>query len=154
MPKPQFVHVIYIAAPAERVWEALTDAELSRQLWGYRIEGDWRTGAHFRHVTADGKVIGEGDVLECDPPRRLTIAWRWALINGKRWNTPVASATCEIESLGEVTRLTVSETHDEPVDENYLEGARSDWPVIVSRMKTLLETGRPLPPLPAPGASK
>jgi uncharacterized protein YndB with AHSA1/START domain len=151
MPKPQFVYVTYIAAPAERVWEALTQPEFLRQFWGYRIEGDWRVGGSFRHIAKDGKVAAEGEVLECDPPRRLTITWRWALINGQRWNTPPSSATCLIETIGDVTRLTVSETHDEPVDEDYLEGARSDWPVIVSRMKTFLETGRPLPPV-SPGA--
>lgn len=153
MPKPQFVHVTYIAASAERVWEALTDAERTQQLWGFRMEAEWRTGAHFRHVAPDGRVLAEGDVLECDPPHRFTITWRWALIKGQRQPMPAATATCRIEALGDVTRLTVSETHAEPVNEEYLDGGRKDWPVIVSRLKTLLETGRALPEFSDPGAS-
>ncbi len=153
MPAPQFVHVSYIAAPAGRVFAALTDAELARELWGFRIEGEWRAGGEFRQVTGTGEVAAAGEVLVCEPPRRLAITWRWALFGGERRAMPDASATCELEPLGALTRLTVSETHAEPVDEEYLAGGRDGWPLVVSRLKTRLETGRPLTPPATPRAA-
>jgi uncharacterized protein YndB with AHSA1/START domain len=150
MDKPDFVYVTYIAASPERVWAALTEPELTRQTLGRRIESDWQSGGRFAAFEPDGKLESEGKVVTSEPPRFLSIAWEAAMIDGTYQTLPEAVVTFEIEPLGEVTRLTVSEFHAAPVDASYLEGGQTGWPLILSRMKTLLETGQPLASLKRP----
>lgn len=150
MTRPDYSYVSYLAATPERVWEALTDAELTRKVYGERMESDWAEGSTFRALTPDGCVTSEGRVLAADRPKVLAYVWERALVAGDELSPmPRAVATLTIEALGagDVVRLTVTEHHDPPVDESYLEGARRGWPLTVSRLKTLLETGRELPPI-------
>lgn len=145
MGEPQFTYVSYIAATPQEVWVALTHPEFVRHLLGFRVESDWKPGGPFRLYKPDGRVESEGVVVASDPPRRLAMSWRSAWIGGSYRSLPRAVAAYELEPMGEVVRLTVSELHEEPVNAAYLEGGRDGWPVVVSRLKTLVETGRPLP---------
>jgi uncharacterized protein YndB with AHSA1/START domain len=144
MTKPSFVYVIYIAAPAEKVWRALTQGEFTRQyFFGRRMQSEWKVGANWALMMEDGRVDSGGKVRECEPPRRLAISWRVEWLEEFR-KLPEAVVTFDIEPVGEAMRLTVSQFHPQPIDEKYLEGGRQGWPAILSGLKSLLETGKPL----------
>ena len=149
--KPSFVYVTYIAASAEKVWRGLTDGDFTRQyFFRRRMKSDWKVGAAWALLMEDGRVDSGGKVLEYEPPRRLAISWRVEWLEEFR-NLPEAIVTFDIEPVGEVVRLTMTEL-SAPIDEKYLEGGRQGWPVILSGLKSLLETGKalkmPVPQLP------
>jgi uncharacterized protein YndB with AHSA1/START domain len=133
------VFEIYIRTTPERLWEAITDPEIrSRYNFGVRISSDWTPGSRFEmsHAKANG-LLGEGEILEVDPPRRLvqSMVALWS-DDVKREGT--SRVTWEIEPIGDSCRLTV--THDQ-----LREGANRElyggWPMILSGLKTWLETG-------------
>ena len=110
--KPAIVYTIYIAAPPEKVWQALTTAEFSRQYFsGFAIEADLKVGGAFIARAPDGSVHIGGEVIECDPPRKLTVTWNvnWPALVEKLGPTLV---TYEIEPAGDVVRLTMLQSHD------------------------------------------
>lgn len=67
--KPTYVYVTYIASTPEKVWEALTSADLTADYWGHRNESDWRQGSRWAHVRTDGSGVEDvvGTVVESDP---------------------------------------------------------------------------------------
>jgi uncharacterized protein YndB with AHSA1/START domain len=136
------VYEIYIKTTAERLWEAITDPEMRRVYnFGVGVESDWSPGSSYRAVHPEaGMTISEGENLEVDPPRRLVQSFNAV------WGEDVAAegtsrVTWEIEPVGDSCRLVV--THDE-----LREGANDQlfggWPMILSGLKTLLETGEHL----------
>lgn len=138
--KPAIVYTIYIAAPPEKVWQALTIAEFSRKyFFGFAIEADLKVGGAFVARAPDGSVHIAGEVIECDPPRRLTVSWNlnWPGLVEKLGPTLV---TYEIEPAGESVRLTMLQLHDREISDDILSGGRSGWPAILSGLKSLLET--------------
>jgi uncharacterized protein YndB with AHSA1/START domain len=142
--RPDIVYTIYIASTPERVWEALTTAEFSRKyFFGFAVEAELKVGGAFIVRAPDGSLHISGEVIECDPPRRLTITWNvnWPALVEKLGQTLV---TYEIERSGEAVRLTLTEAHDRPMDEDILSGGRQGWPAILSSLKSLLETGTAL----------
>jgi len=142
--KPTTVYAIYIAATPEKVWQALTTAEFSkRYFFGNAVEIELKVGGAYIVRQADGSVHISGEVLECDPPRRLTVTFNvnWPALIEKLGPTLV---TWEIEPGGDAIRLTMTEAHDRPLDDDVLSGGRSGWPAILSSLKSLLETGEPL----------
>jgi uncharacterized protein YndB with AHSA1/START domain len=146
MDHPKTVYVTYIATTAERLWQALTQAEFTtRYFFGLRVESDWRVGSPLALYRTDGELHVTGEVIECDPPRRLAYTWNVVSL-AKYRNLPRTEVTYELESLGEVVRLTMTERHEGLRDERLLEGGRRGWPVILCNLKTLLETGQALPP--------
>jgi uncharacterized protein YndB with AHSA1/START domain len=139
--KPLTVYTIYIAAMPERIWQALTSAEFSRRyFFGFAVDMEPKLGGSFIVRTPDGSVHIAGEVLEHDPPRRLTVTWNvnWPDLVAKLGTTVV---TYEIEQAGEAVRLTLSERHDRPLSDDILSGGRNGWPAILSGLKSLLETG-------------
>jgi len=149
MSKPEFVYVIYIAATPEKVFEALTDAKMSERYWhGNYVESDWKVGSPFalRLSRRDKDVTGK--VLEYDPPRRLALSWRVDWLEEK---LPDCIVSYDLTPMGEVTKLTMTEHHPTPIDPKWLEGGKQGWPMILSGLKSLLETGAALPiPTPKP----
>jgi uncharacterized protein YndB with AHSA1/START domain/DNA-binding transcriptional ArsR family regulator len=147
--KPAYVYVTYIESTPERVWEALTDADLTAQYWGHRNESDWQAGSEWRHVRTDGS--GEydviGTVVESDPPRRLVTTWSDPQGDG---DAGPSRATFDIQRYGEIVRLTV--THTDIANERDLRDLSNGWPAVLSNLKSLLELGQPmsLPPWKAP----
>jgi uncharacterized protein YndB with AHSA1/START domain len=142
--KPATVYTIYIASTPERVWEALTTAELSRQyFFGNAVEVELKVGGAFIVRAPDGSLHIGGEVFECDPPRKLTVTFNvnWPALIEKLGPTLV---TYEIEQAGGAVRLTMTESHDRPIDDDILSGGRQGWPAILSSLKSLLETGEPL----------
>jgi uncharacterized protein YndB with AHSA1/START domain len=142
--KPTTVYTIYIAATPEEVWQALTSAEFSRQyFFGNAIEVDLKVGGAYIVRPPDGSVHISGEVVECDPPRKLTVTFNvnWPALVEKLGPTLVSY---EIESAGNAVRLTMTESHDRPLGDDLLSGGRQGWPAILSSLKSLLETGEAL----------
>ncbi len=143
--KPAIVYTIYIASTAEKVWQALTTAEFSRAYFsGLTVETELKVGGAFVVRLPDGAVHISGEVIECDPPRRLTVTWNvnWPGLVEKLGITLV---TYEIEPAGDgALRLTLTQAHERPIDDDILSGGRTGWPAILSSLKSLLETGEAL----------
>jgi len=136
------VFEIYIKTTPERLWEAITDDELrQRYNFGVGVRSDWAPGSRYEgfHPGA-GIAIVEGENIEVDPPRRLvqSMITLWSDQVKEEGTTRV---TWEIEPVGDSCRLTV--IHDQ-----LREGANDElyggWPMILSGLKTLLETGEGL----------
>ena len=123
----------------ERLWEAITDGEIrSKYNFGAGVTSDWTPGSRFEMGTpAAAGLLGEGENLEVDPPRRL-VQTMIALWSDDVKSEGTSRVTWEIEPVGDSCRLTV--THDQ-----LREGANSQlyggWPMILSGLKTWLETG-------------
>lgn len=140
--KPLTVYTIYIAATPEQVWNALTSAEFSRKYFsGLAVEMEPRLGGRLMVRLPDGTAHISGEVLEYEPPTRLTVSWNvnWPGLVEKLGTTLV---TYEIALAGEAVRLTMSERHDRPLSDDILDGGRQGWPAILSGLKSLLETGK------------
>jgi uncharacterized protein YndB with AHSA1/START domain len=136
------VFEIYIRTTPERLWEAITDGEIrSKYQFGNRVSSDWTTGSRFEmsHPKAPG-LLGEGINLEVEPPRRL-VQSMVALWGEDVQREGTSRVTWEIERVGDSCRLTV--THDQLRDgaNDQLYGG---WPMILSGLKTWLETGEML----------
>lgn len=145
MKKPVIAFVTYIVTTPDKLWSALTEGEYTRQYFmGRRIESDWQVGSPFTLWMEDGRVDTQGKVLENRPGRLLRITWHVEWLEEYR-RLPDVIVEYKIEPLGEVVRLTVGEYHPTPIPKKYLEGGKQGWPVILCGLKTLLETGRPMP---------
>jgi len=142
--KPGTVYTIYIAATPEKVWEALTSAELSRKyFFGNAVEIELKVGGKYIVRQPDGALHISGEVVECEPPRKLTFTFNvnWPALIEKLGPTLVSY---DIEPAGDAVRLTMTESHDRPLSDDILSGGRQGWPAILSSLKSLLETGQPL----------
>jgi uncharacterized protein YndB with AHSA1/START domain len=143
--KPAIVYAIYIASTPEKVWQALTTAEFSRKYFsGFPVEFDLRVGGAFVMRNPDGSVHISGEVIECDPPNKLTFSFNlnWPALTEKLGQTLV---TYEIVPAGDGTiRLTLTQSHERPISDDILSGGRTGWPAILSSLKSLLETGEAL----------
>jgi uncharacterized protein YndB with AHSA1/START domain len=133
------VYEIYIKTTPERLWEAITDPEQrAKYNFGVGVQSAWTAGSHYEAMSpmAAG-VLCEGENVEVEPPRRLvqTFIARWSEDVAREGSSRV---TWEIEPVGDSCRLLL--THDE-----LREGANDElfggWPMILSGLKTLLETG-------------
>ncbi|MDU6748421.1 MAG: SRPBCC family protein [Bradyrhizobium sp.] len=141
---PETVYTIYIAAQPDEVWRALTSAKFSRQyFFGFAVEADLRAGGAFIVRAPDGSEHISGEVIVCQPPQRLTITWdvNWPGLVEALGRTLV---TYETEPAGDAVRLTMTEAHDRPLSDDILSGGRQGWPAILSGLKSVLETGKPL----------
>lgn len=134
------VFEIYIKTTPERLWQAITDAEMRRKWnFGATIKSDWTPGSRYEAFGGDMRIF-EGENLEVDPPRRLVQSFR-ALWGEDAQNEGTSRVTWEIEQVADSCRLTV--VHDQ-----LREGANNQlyggWPMLLSGIKTLLETGETL----------
>jgi uncharacterized protein YndB with AHSA1/START domain len=134
------VFEIYIKTTPERLWKAITDTEMRRKYtFGVVVTSDWTPGSRYEGA-GGGNLIFEGENLEVDPPRRLVQSFR-ALWGEDVKSEGTSRVTWEIEPIGDSCRLTV--THDQ-----LREGANAQlfggWMMVLSGLKTLLETGEML----------
>ena len=128
----------YIKATPERLWDAITDPELrAKYSFGVKTDSDWTNGSSYKSSVPGVVDIAEGENVEVDPPRRLVQSFR-ALWSDEVKGVGTSRVTWEIEPVGSSCRLRV--IHDQLAD-----GANSElyggWPMILSGLKTLLETG-------------
>jgi uncharacterized protein YndB with AHSA1/START domain len=137
--KTNFVYVTYIRAAPEKVFEAIMKPEITRQYWGHENQSDWKTGSEWQHVRAsDKKVNIIGKVVEVVPPTRLVISW--ASPADAANPESYSRVTFAIEPHEGMVKLTV--THDELIAGSGMDkGIRQGWPIVLSSLKSLLETG-------------
>jgi uncharacterized protein YndB with AHSA1/START domain len=133
------VFEIYIRTTPERLWEAITDGDIREKYnFGARVDSEWTVGSRFALSAAKGEILlGEGEVLEADPPRRL-VHTMLAHFSPEAEEEGTTRVTWEIEPVEDSCRLTL--THDqmrEGADDQIYAG----WPMILSGLKTWLETG-------------
>jgi uncharacterized protein YndB with AHSA1/START domain len=133
------VFEIYIRTTPERLWEAITDGEIrSKYTFGNQFSSDWTKGSRFEMTNPKAPgVLGEGENLEVDPPRRL-VQSMVALWGDDVKSEGTSRVTWEIEPVGDSCRLTL--THDQ-LREGANEQLYGGWPMILSGLKTWLETG-------------
>ena len=134
----KFVYVTYIASTPEKVWQAITKGDVTRQFWKHENVSDWKAGSKWEHVSADGKrtVKIVGKVVESAPNKRLVLTW--ADPADRRNESRV---TFTLEKVADMVRLTV--LHEDLTPE-MLEKIASGWARVLSSMKSYLETGRVL----------
>jgi uncharacterized protein YndB with AHSA1/START domain len=136
--------VFYIAAPAEKVWEGFVSPESNRVLFmGAELKVDLKPGGPMNWVGPgpDGKRVTYvgGEVIEADPPKRL----RYTFSMGDFSRT--SRVTVELTQESEATKVVV--THDQWAEDDKTYAPSADgWPRILSRMKTLIETGKTFKP--------
>jgi uncharacterized protein YndB with AHSA1/START domain len=142
MRKPEFIYVTYIETTPEKLWEALTDGDFTEHYWfGVHLRSDWKVGSSFEMVRSNGTVSDAGKVVEYDPPRRL--AYTFVNLSDEYKGELPALATFVIEPHGKLVKLTL--THEGfAEDSKFLAGISKGWPAILSGLKSLLETGKPL----------
>jgi uncharacterized protein YndB with AHSA1/START domain len=149
MANPTLEYQAYIRTTPDRLWDALTNPEQTKKyFYGLDVRSDWKPGSTLRHILPDGNSQIEGKVIEVDRGRKLVHTFATTGVAD-----PPTRVTYEIEPMGAVTLLTI--THDEFDGETqtYKSVARG-WNPVVSGLKTLLETGRPLEiPAPTPAAT-
>src|SRR3954471_7142470 len=142
--KPHFVYVTYIQSTPERVWQALTDADLTAQYWGHRNESDWQPGSAWEHMRTDGSGISDvtGTVIEALPHERLVITFP----GSEEQREDPSQVTFTIEPHEEIVRLTVRHA-GLPTESDY-RTISAGWPAVLANLKSLLETGEVLPQAP------
>jgi uncharacterized protein YndB with AHSA1/START domain/DNA-binding transcriptional ArsR family regulator len=141
---PAHVYVVFIQTTPERIWDALTQSAFTEQYYfASTVESEWTDGADYEYLIQGQQAI-TGKVLEAVPPSRLSMTF------DAQWDEHVAPdppsrITWEIEAVGdELCKLTV--VHDGFESETATYGqVAGGMPLILSGLKTLLETGTPLP---------
>jgi len=138
--KISFVYTTYIVSTPEKVFEAITRPELARRYWAHENVSDWKPGSSWQHVRANDQRTVElvGEVVESTPPARLVITWA----NASQADDPDSHSrvTFEIAEYDNMVRLTV--THDElEAGSGMASGVTKGWPVVLSSLKSFLETG-------------
>lgn len=140
--KSNFVYVTYIASTPEKVWQALTDAKMSERYWlGNRVESDWKVGSPFALKRDGPKAVVSGTVLKCDRPRRLSYSFH-PEHDGLEREKP-SRVSFELEKQKDQVKLTVTHDEFEPGSKVF-ESISRGWPLTLSSLKSLLETGRAL----------
>ena len=141
---PKTVYTTYIAAPPDKVWQALTSSDFTKKyFWDRSVEIEPRPGGAFVLRLPDGRVNVQGKVIDWEPPRKLSVTWQVVWPEDFR-KLPECVVSYEIAQAGDAVRLTMTESHSWEVPEAILSGGRAGWPAILSSLKSLLETGKPL----------
>ena len=146
MNNQKFVYVTYIRTSPDELWEALTSSEFTRQYWmGHDVESDWKAGSSVK-FTHNGKTILSGKILASEKPNVLSYTWSMQVDEQMQDERPsrVTFLLEPFESNPELVKLTVS--HDEfPENSKVFPSISNGWPMVLSSLKTLLETKRAIP---------
>jgi uncharacterized protein YndB with AHSA1/START domain len=141
MNKTSFVYATYIATTPEKLWQALTNSEFTKQyFFGREIVSDWQVGSSFKLMNKD-KVEHYGEVLVCEPYSLITVTWSVSDVEGDR----ISKVSYELTPLNSTVKLTLR--HEDLLEKDIRkEAAKFDsfnngWPAILSNLKSLLETG-------------
>ena len=143
MNNSRFVYMTYIRTTPEKLWKALIDPEFTRRFWNETWQDcEWKPGATWRLMIPDGRVADGGEVVEIEPQQRLVLRWRNEFMPELR-EEGYSRMTYEIEKKSESVKLTVIHEMDRP-GSKLVEMVSGGWPMILSSLKSLLETGEPL----------
>lgn len=140
MAKSTFVYVTYIRTTPEKLWSALTNVELMTQYWfGVRCESRWTAGSSWKLEYPDGRNTDAGEIVEAEPPRLLVIRWQ-------HQDKPELKAegqslcTMELGHSSPAVKLSIIHSIDrEP--SKFIAAVSSAWPMVISNLKSMLETG-------------
>ncbi|WCK55230.1 SRPBCC family protein [Aneurinibacillus sp. Ricciae_BoGa-3] len=145
-----FVYVTYIATTPEKLWEALTSGDFTKKYWfGHEVQSDWAEGSTVNYVDKNGNVVDYGTVLKSEPYRLLSFTFNWLEDKTVRERTP--RVIFELQPMESTVKLTLK--HEDLLPTDYRDesegfyGYNNGWPAILSNLKSLLETGRTLPPI-------
>ena len=141
---PDLVYVFFIRSTAQKVWDALTSSEFTTKFFfGRSVESDWKQGSPWKMVMADGTLDVFGEVLIGDAPRKLQLTW------DMDWDDEpdppkAAIITYDIEQAGDAVKLTMTQHTTSAIPRKYIQAGAQGWAIILSSLKSLLETGAPL----------
>jgi uncharacterized protein YndB with AHSA1/START domain len=139
MSNGSYIYVTYINTTPQKVWDAITKPEVTRQFWQHTNDSDWKVGSKWEHNRLDrSEVDVTGTVLESDPPKMLVISW----FAPHKIDKPELQSRVRFdvnEHKPGIVKLEVSHTHLMP---DVLASISKGWPQVLSNMKTLLETGK------------
>jgi len=140
MAKSTFVYVTYIRTTPEKLWSALTDVEFMKQYWfGVQCKSQWTAGSSWKMVYPDGRNTDAGEIVEALPPRRLVIRWQH-LDRPELKAEGESHCTMELGCSGLAVKFSITHTIErEP--SNFIAAVSSAWPMVISNLKSLLETG-------------
>lgn len=140
--RTSFVYVTFISAAPEKVFEAITSADITSRYWGHSNVSDWAIGSRWEHVRNETQVAElTGRVVEHTPPSKLVISW----VNKSQEADPEAYSrvTFDVIPYDGMTKLIV--THDDLIKGSGMEqGVSKGWPIVLSSLKSYLETGKGL----------
>jgi uncharacterized protein YndB with AHSA1/START domain len=131
-----FIYTTYIKTTPEKVWQAITNPEFTRQYWVNENISDWKKGSEWKHVTPEGGVKVVGKVLESNPPKRLVMSWA-----GVENKADESQVVFDISVVDDLVKLDVVHTKLSADMGGKVSGG---WPLVLSSMKSFLETGKAL----------
>lgn len=138
--RSSFVYVTVIRTTPRKLWEALTDPAVIRRYWfDAVVECGWKKGSSWRKTRGDGTLTDSGEILEIDPPRRMVIRWQgewkpeFKAEGPSRW-------TVALEAMDGAVKLTSTHEVERP-DSRFIADLSEGWPLVLSNLKSLLETG-------------
>jgi uncharacterized protein YndB with AHSA1/START domain len=131
-----FIYTTYIKTTPEKVWQAITNPEFARQYWVNENVSDFNKGSGWKHITPEGDIKIVGEILESNPPTRLVMTW--ASPNNMADESQV---TFDISMKDDMVRLDV--VHSK-LSDDMGRGISIGWPLVLSSMKSFLETGKPI----------
>ena len=131
-----FLYTTYIKTTPEKVWQAITNPEFTRQYWGgHGNLSDWKKGSEWKHEDSSNNLVRvSGKVLETNPPKRLVMTW--AAPDNKADESQVAF---DISMAGDMVRLDVMHTK---LSQDMGSKVSGGWPLVLSNLKSFLETGK------------
>ncbi len=135
----RFVYVSYIRVTPDKLWQALTTPQIIVQYrFGMNVESDWRVGSAWK-MYADGHLMDAGEILESVVPQRLVLSWR------SEWSAEFkaeGNSTCVFEIEPRLPSAKLTLTHSsERSSSKFIEAVAEGWPMVISNLKSLLETG-------------
>lgn len=144
--KPIYNYEIYIGAPVGRVWQALTDGDLTKQyVYGTRFEGKLRKGALYAYLGDGGVKVVDGEILDVEPEKRLVMSWQ-AHWDESTKGDRASRVSYELAATGpKTTKLRLVHDDFDSAETATYKGSIEGWPLMLSSLKTLLESGKPLP---------
>jgi uncharacterized protein YndB with AHSA1/START domain len=143
----KITYTAFIGAPRDKVWNAITAPESTAKYFGGRVfESTWGKGDKLAVYLKDGTLDVLGKVIDADHPSRLSVTWHVEWIP-ELAKLPPALLTFILEDVaGTATKLTVEYgNYEEPQNEEFFEGGRQGWPLVISQLKSVIETGEPIP---------
>lgn len=141
---PDLVYVFYIRSTAQKIWDALTHSAFTTKFFfGRTVESDWKQGSPWKMLMPDGTLDVFGEVLISDSPHKLQVTWSVDWLNEPNPPGP-AIITYDIEQAGDAVKLTMTQHTTSAIPRKYIQAGAQGWAIILSSLKSLLETGKPL----------
>lgn len=143
MAESKFIYVTYIRTTPKKLWQALIDPAFTRRYWfGTAQESKWKQGASWTMKFPDGRVADTGKVLKVDPKKKLVLKWRNEF-KPELKAEGYTKMTCTLEKQGTLVKLTIVHAMPKRASK-FIAAAATGWPMILSSLKSLLETGEGL----------